>query len=65
MWYYINRSQHNSRSKLIIVAQMQLEDGMMVESNSKDGTKEMIFEENKYRFQLANNVLISCSLLKA
>ena len=63
MWFCINRSQRDPRGKAITTVQKQLKDGTIVESSGKEETESMIFDENEYRFQLANNAPISKTLL--
>ena len=48
MWFCINRSQRDPRWKAITTVQRQLEDGTIVESNGKEETESMVFNENEY-----------------
>jgi len=60
MWYFINRSQKDPRSKAVrIVQQVSAKDGAIKDSTTKEDTEDFIFAENEYRFQLANDTPIS------
>ena len=52
MWYFINRSQKDTRSATPHLVQRMV-DGVVQESTTKEETEEFVFEENEYRFQLA------------
>ena len=57
MWFKINRSQKDARGKPIIVAQKAGREGVF-ESTTQEETEDLIFEENKIRFQLATEAPI-------
>ena len=64
MWYFINRSQKDPRSKAVhIVQRVSAEDGTIEDSTTKEDTEDFIFAENEYRFQLANDAPISSTKL--
>ena len=58
MWYFINRSQKDTRSAAPHLVQRMV-DGIVQESTTKEETEEFVFEENEYRFQLAADAPIS------
>ena len=58
MWYFINRSQKDTRSAAPHLVQRMV-DGVVQESTTKEETEEFVFEENEYRFQLAADAPIS------
>ena len=64
MWYFINRSQKDPRSKAVhIVQRVSAKDGTIEDSTTKEDTEDFIFAENEYRFQLANDAPISSTKL--
>ena len=53
MWYFINQSQKDPRSKAVHIVQRVLaEDGTIKDFTTKEDTEDFIFAENEYRFQL-------------
>ena len=58
MWYFINRSQKDTRSATPHLVQRMV-DGVVQESTTKEETEEFVFEENEYRLQLAADAPIS------
>jgi len=64
IWYFINWSQKDPwLDAAHIIHQKNKEDRTCEESTSKYETNNFIFEENWYRFQLANSTPISSTKL--